>query len=88
MLSDIVTVKTRHFENPTRYEVELSKEDEYVSIKESEDVKHFGTDIILKYDQFMKVWPKGIAEIEEFLNLYFLSDGVRIELIDKNSEKK
>ncbi|WP_339243066.1 ATP-binding protein [Paenibacillus sp. FSL F4-0243] len=88
MLSDIVNVKTRHFENSTRYEVELSKEDEYVSIKESEDVKHFGTDIILKYDQFMKVWPKGITEIEEFLNLYFLSDGVRIELIDKNSEEK
>jgi len=88
MLSDLVTVKTRHFENPTRYEVELSKEDEYVSIKESEDVKHIGTDIILKYDQFMKVWPKGVSEIEDFLNLYFLSDDVSIELIDKGAVKK
>lgn len=88
MLSDIVTVKTRHFENSTRYEVELSKEDEYVSIKESEDVKHFGTDIILKFDQFIKVWPKGVSDIEEFLNLYFLSDEVSIELIDKSSKIK
>jgi hypothetical protein len=88
MLSDIVTVKTRHFENSTRYEVELSKEDEYVSIKESEDVKHFGTDIILKYDQFMEVWPRGVSDIEEFLKLYFLSDEVPIDLINKSSEIK
>ncbi|OAX49891.1 HD domain-containing protein [Paenibacillus sp. AD87] len=88
MLSDLVTVKTRHFENSTRYEVELAKEDEYVSIKESEDVKHFGTDIILKFDQFMQVWPEGMKEIQEYLELYFLSDEVSIELVDKASKTK
>lgn len=88
MLSDLVTVKTRHFENSTRYEVELAKEDEFVSIKESEDVKHFGTDIILKFDQFMEVWPEGMKEIQAYLELYFLSDEVSIELIDKTSKSK
>jgi len=88
MLSDVVTVRTRHFESSTRYEVELSKEDEYVSIKENEDVKHFGTDIILKYDQFMEVWPQGVKDIQKFLELYFLSDEVSIELVDKGSEVK
>ncbi|WP_219837137.1 ATP-binding protein [Paenibacillus sp. R14(2021)] len=83
MLSNKVIVKTRHFQTANKYEVELLKEDEYVSIKENEDVTNPGTEIIMQYDEFMGVWDNDITKVKSFLERYFISDIVSIELIDK-----
>jgi hypothetical protein len=82
MLSDKVIVRTRHFKNSLRYEVELVREDEFVSIKEIEDVTSVGTEIVLLYDQFMSIW-ENIGNMMTFLQKYFISDEFKIEVIDK-----
>ncbi|WP_404457772.1 ATP-binding protein [Oceanobacillus kapialis] len=58
MMSDEVTVKTRPINGSILYQVDLSKYDEFVTINENTEYVDEGTEVILKYDQFIKVWEK------------------------------
>lgn len=86
MLSDAVKIRTRHYLNPILFEVELTMYDEYVCINHNTELQNDGTEVILKYDQFMKNW-ENFDELKEYLNTYFLSDGIEIQYINKDEKE-
>ncbi|NOT90275.1 HD domain-containing protein [Ferruginibacter sp.] len=87
MLSDDVKVMTRHYKSKNKYLIELEKGNEWTSLTESEDVVFEGTEVILDYKNFIEVFDKKTLKVKEFLNQFFLTDGIDFELIDK-SEKE
>jgi hypothetical protein len=85
MLSEKVTVSSRYYKSNYRYTVDLEKGNEYTSFTEKEDVSFEGTEVILDYSDFIKVF-ENYDKVKEFLNTYFLTDGIEFKII--NSEKK
>jgi hypothetical protein len=83
MLSDYVEVLTRYYNSKNKYQIELEKGNEYTSLTETEDVIFNGTEVILRYSDFIKNFKGEFKKIEEFLTSYFLTDGIDFELIDK-----
>ncbi len=81
MLSDEVTVITRHHHSKNKYKIELEKGNEYTSLTEEEDVAFEGTEVILNYKQFIAVFENDIKKVREFLEDYFLIDGIEIQLL-------
>ena len=87
MLSDEVKVVTRHYKSKNKYMIELEKGNEWTSLTETEDVVFDGTEVILNYSNFIEVFKNKPQEIKEFLNKYFLTDGIDFELIDKSDKQ-
>ena len=56
LLSDSVTVKTKHYSNHEINQIELEKNSEYVVTTSQETPNFFGTEIKLEYDNFFKVF--------------------------------
>lgn len=88
MLSDEVKVLTRHYKFKNKYLIELERGNEWTSLTETEDVVFEGTEIILNYSNFIQVFDNKIQEVNNFLNKYFLTDGIDFELIDKSKLSK
>jgi hypothetical protein len=88
MLSDSVTVVTRHFNSKYKYVIELEKNSEYTSLTEIEDVSFDGTEVILNYSTFMEIFENKPEQVKDFLSTYFLTDGIEFEIIDKNKKTK
>lgn len=63
--------------------IELEKGNEWTSLTESEDVVFDGTEVILNYSKFIEVFENKLLKVKEFLNKYFLTDGIIFELIEK-----
>ncbi len=87
MLSNEVKVVTRHYKSVNKYLVELEQGNEWTSLTKSEDVEFYGTEVILNYTDFISVFEDNIDKVKDFLNKYFLTDGINFELINK-SEKE
>lgn len=83
MLSEQVTVITRYYKSRYKYTIELERGNEYTSFTESEDVTFDGTEVILNYDIFMANFMDDLEKVENFLKKYFLTDGIKFELIKK-----
>jgi len=83
MLSDDVKVLTRHYKSKNKYLIELEKGNEWTSLTETEDVVFEGTEVILNYSNFIEVFENKLQNVKNFLNTYFLTDGVEFELISK-----
>lgn len=88
MLSDEVKVLTRHYKSKNKYLIELERGNEWTSLTETEDVVFEGTEVILNYSNFIQVFDNKIQEVNNFLNKYFLTDGIEFELIDKSKLNK
>ena len=88
MLSDEVSVITRYYKDRNRYLIELEKGNEYTSLKEQEDFTFEGTEVKLKYHQFLSVFGNKVDNVKTFLEQYFLFDGMDVELINKSNEEK
>ncbi|NRT10584.1 ATP-binding protein [Flavobacterium sp. 14A] len=84
MLSDEVKVLTRHYKAKNKYLIELEKGNEWTSLTESEDVSFDGTEVILNYINFIKVFENKPQNVKVFLNKYFLTDGINFEVVDKS----
>jgi hypothetical protein len=84
MLSDEVKVLTRHYKSKNKYLIELEKGNEWTSLTETEDVVFDGTEVVLVYKDFLEVFENKIQKVKEFLNQFFLTDGIDFELIDKS----
>jgi molecular chaperone HtpG len=84
MLSEEVKVLTRHYKSKNKYLIELEKGNEWTSLTETEDVVFDGTEVVLKYLNFIDVFDNKIQKVKEFLNQFFLTDGIDFELIDKS----
>ncbi|SKA33210.1 Histidine kinase-, DNA gyrase B-, and HSP90-like ATPase [Chitinophaga eiseniae] len=87
MLSDEVKVLTRHYKSKHKYLIELEKGNEWTSLTESEDVVFDGTEVILNYANFISVFDNKPQSVKDFLNTYFLTDGIDFELIDKSAKQ-
>ncbi|MCX6290902.1 MAG: ATP-binding protein [Bacteroidetes bacterium] len=87
MLSDEVKVVTRHYKSKNKYLIELEKGNEWTSLTESEDVVFDGTEVVLNYSNFIAVFENSPQKVNEFLNKYFLTDGIDFELIDKSPKQ-
>ncbi|WP_180230804.1 HD domain-containing protein [Bacillus anthracis] len=87
MLSDTVTVKTNHLFSSHLYTVELNKTDEFVCIDDSRSTQHQGTEVILKYDQFIQCW-EDLDDLKNFLKNHFLTDNINLQYINKFEKEK
>ncbi|WP_299515698.1 ATP-binding protein [uncultured Rummeliibacillus sp.] len=71
MLSDSLKVRTRDYKDNKLIEVDIYKDNEYVSIKEQNNTTFNGTEIILNYEQFFNVFESS-SEVEKYLKESFL----------------
>ena len=85
MLSDVVKVKTRHINESVLYEVDLTKFDEFVCINHQTAIQYQGTEVTLKYDQFMEAW-ESLDNLKGFLNSHFLTDEINIKYVNIDEE--
>lgn len=83
MLSDKVIVRTRHYQSKHQYLIQLERGNEWTSLTEKEDISFFGTEVILDYDQFILVFEKQTIKVKEFLNRFFLTDGIDFKLLEQ-----
>ncbi len=86
MLSNNVRVETRHYKSKNKYTIELEKGNEYTSLTVSEDVCFEGTEVILNFSEFMHFFENSSKKVSDFLERYFLTDGITFELIEKKNE--
>lgn len=86
MLSDDVKVITRNYKDKSKFTVELEKNNEYTSLTQIDDFTFEGTEVILNYTNFMTVFGNDADTIKNFLSQYFLTDGIKIELIIKEEQ--
>jgi hypothetical protein len=87
MLSDSVKVITRDYKGKSEFTVELEKYNEYTSLTQIDDFSSGGTDVILNYVNFMNIFRNEVLEVKKFLDTYFLTDGIKLQLIVKHEEK-
>lgn len=81
MLSDEVIVKTKAYNDIYQYELQLAKGSEYICLSEIRNPEFLGTEIILKYDQFILNFEDNIDKLREFINENFLTESVNIKVI-------
>lgn len=86
MLSDKVLVKTKHLNSNILYEIELEQGEEYSCIKENENNRFEGTEIILDYDKILEVFEKKDF-IREFIRENVISENIKYILFDGNESE-
>lgn len=82
MLSDEVQIKTKHINTPQLYTINLEKGEEYSSIEYSGNNRIEGTEIVLKYEQFMECF-EHIEEVEEFVKEQIKTEDIHIYICEK-----
>ena len=87
MLSSEVTVITRHYQNKSKYRIELEKGNEYTSLTEEEDLTFEGTEVILNYTEFISRFGNSPAKVKEFLEDYFLANDIDFRMYVDDSTK-
>lgn len=84
MLSKDVLIRTRDYKDIFRYDLQLTKESQYICLNEEEDTLFEGTEIVLKYNEFMEAMDNKLDKLKEFLEEYFLNDDINLKLITMN----
>jgi len=86
LLSDNVIVKTKYYKNNEINQIELEKNSEYVVTNTEETGSFVGTEIILEYDKFFKVFSSP-AELISFIEIYFNTEiPIKIKSADDETE--
>ncbi|GGG05499.1 HD domain-containing protein [Paenibacillus abyssi] len=88
MLSDDLVIKTRHYQNFTRYDLEMTKDSPFICLNEVEDLSFEGTEVILNYDHFMNEFSFNITKVRDFLQQFFLTDDYKLNLIVRSNENE
>lgn len=84
LLSDNITVKTKHYSSNEINKIELEKHSEYVVTK-TEDMGTFcGTETTLDYDKFFEVF-ENVDEVKKFLEKRFVTD---VPILLQNDDDK
>lgn len=81
MLSEQVTVVTRHYRGQDKYKIELVKNSEYITLFKETDVGFEGTEIILSYKNFKNKFTSDV-DVINFIKNNFLSEHVNLEVIE------
>ena len=86
LLSDNVVVKTKYYNSNEINQIELEKNSEYVVTNTEETGNFFGTEILLDYSKFFKVFTDK-NDVKNFLEEYFYTD-IPIVLRDDDAKEK
>lgn len=84
MLSDNVTVITKHYTETSSNEIEIEKSSEFISLTNKEDLRQHGTEVSFDYSSFMQVFRNDVNRAKEFIEENFLLDDIQIRLIEIN----
>lgn len=87
MLSDKVIVKTKSLTANILYEIELEQGEEYSCIKEREDNKFEGTEIILDYNSVLDVFEDE-GQIKKFIENNILTEEIKFMLCNENGNNE
>ncbi|WP_167492613.1 HD domain-containing protein [Lysinibacillus tabacifolii] len=87
MLSETVKVRTREYRDSNLSEIDIYKDNEYVSIRKLEDTQFNGTEIILDYQEFFNVFEDK-EDIIEYIYENFLIKDFEIIIDDKEDKKR
>ncbi len=88
MLSDSVTVETKHYTEQTGFTIELEKDSEFVCQKSQvELLGDSGTAIILDLESVLKVFGNKAEKIKEYIESTFLNQGVDVEFMTINESR-
>lgn len=85
LLSDCVTVKTKHYSNHEINQIELEKDSEYVVTTSQETPNFLGTEIKLDYEKFFSVF-KDEEDLKKFLECFFYTK-VAIKLSNDDNDE-
>lgn len=86
MLSYAVKIKTKHFNDKSTYILDLVKDSEYICVNESDEQGFEGTEVILSYNDCIKVFESE-DNIVSFLKYHILSEGYDIRLVNSQTKK-
>ena len=86
MLSDTVLVKTQYYDEDIIFQVSMTRNNQFVVINEESASKFEGTEIILEYSKFSNVFASS-KDIINFLNKYFLTEAVQINVLNTEEGK-
>ncbi len=85
MLSDSVTVETKHYTEQVGFTIELEKDSEFVCQKNQvELLGDSGTAIILDLESVLKIFDNKAENIKEYIESTFLNQGVDVEFMTIN----
>ncbi len=87
MLSDKVVVNTKFYGETKLNTIEFEKNSEYICLNYEENPCSQGTEIILNYDQFFKVFDNNQNKIRYFIESNFLDSGIPINVISAENGK-
>jgi hypothetical protein len=79
-------IRTRHYASTERCDIELEKGSEFISFARCEDTRFEGTEIVLSFQQFMQVFKDKVETVVSFLNEYVLTEGIKIDVIDRGNQ--
>lgn len=79
MLSDRVEVKTAYYTDSKANKITFEKNSEYICLT-YEEKRQQGTEIILDYDQVVKIFDNKIENIVSFVEQNFLDSGIPIKV--------
>lgn len=86
MLSDDVLIRTRHYQNSIRYDLQMTKDSPYICLNEIEDLLFEGTEVIFTHSHFMEKFQFDITKVKSFLQQFFLTDNYQLNLIVRSKE--
>lgn len=84
MLSENITVITKHYTETSSNEIQIEKSSEFISLTNREDLRQHGTEVLFDYSSFMQVFRNDINRVKEFIEENFLLDEIQIRLIEIN----
>lgn len=86
MLSDKVSVATKYYSENKVNRIDFEKSSEYICLILDEKPRLQGTEIILDYDQFMKVFEYDVEKIKSFISTNFMDCSIPIAIIANDKE--
>lgn len=88
MLSDCVTIETKHYLEKEGFAIELEADSEFACVKNDLGlIRDSGTAIILNLDSFFKVFENETANIKTFLERTFLNQDIEIQIVTIGDER-
>ena len=84
MLSNSVRVVTKHIFASKAIRIEFERNSEYICLMEEELQRQQGTEIVLEYDPFIKIFhdPKGVIN---FIEENFVNTGIPIKVVTQQT---
>ncbi len=86
MLSNEVSVRTRHFTTGTRCDISFEKGSEFISFTRVEDNTFPGTEVALSFRHFMQSFEDKVENLVQFLGRHILTEDITVEVVDRQSE--